>query len=211
MANLRTSSAFSKLNNLRILLARLGPKRASKIRKLFDLTKEDDVRKYVVRRPITKDGKKTIYKAPKIQRLVTPQRLQHKRQRLAIKRERWEATRRDAQTYNALVATRFKEARDARAAVHAKHRSESRKLSEKSAAAVKSTATSSQSAPTSKNATNTANKQATAPAKTAEKSKSQAQAKATKPSTTTTSTTSGASKESKATSSKAAPKAAPKK
>ena len=36
---------------------RLGPKRASKIRKLFNLTKEDDVRQYVVRRPITsKDG-----------------------------------------------------------------------------------------------------------------------------------------------------------
>jgi len=113
---------------------RLGPKRASKIRKLFDLTKQDDVRKYVVRRPITKDGKKTIFKAPKIQRLVTPQRLQHKRQRLAVKRERYESTRRDAQAYNELVTKRFKEAREARAAIHAKHRSESRKLSEKPSA-----------------------------------------------------------------------------
>lgn len=31
---------------------RLGPKRASKIRKLFALSKEDDVRKYVIRREI---------------------------------------------------------------------------------------------------------------------------------------------------------------
>merc|ERR1712193_304907 len=31
---------------------RLGPKRAGKIRKLFNLTKDDDVRQYVVRRPI---------------------------------------------------------------------------------------------------------------------------------------------------------------
>merc|ERR1712173_34225 len=31
---------------------RLGPKRASKIRRLFNLTKEDDVRQYVVRRPL---------------------------------------------------------------------------------------------------------------------------------------------------------------
>src|ERR1700722_17113088 len=31
---------------------RLGPKRASKIRKLFNLTKEDDVRKFVIRREI---------------------------------------------------------------------------------------------------------------------------------------------------------------
>lgn len=36
---------------------RLGPKRASKIRKLFNLAKEDDVRQYVVRRPLTKEGK----------------------------------------------------------------------------------------------------------------------------------------------------------
>lgn len=31
---------------------RLGPKRATKIRKMFNLTKEDDVRKYVIRREI---------------------------------------------------------------------------------------------------------------------------------------------------------------
>jgi hypothetical protein len=86
---------------------RLGPKRASKIRKLFNLEKGDDVRKYVnrhthppvagcqqeasaswgvewglilllcrcfcryvIRREIVKDGKKTVVKAPKIQRLV---------------------------------------------------------------------------------------------------------------------------------------------
>ena len=37
---------------------RLGPKRASKIRKLFMLSPEDDVRKYVVRRPLPqKEGK----------------------------------------------------------------------------------------------------------------------------------------------------------
>lgn len=33
---------------------RLGPKRASRIRKLFNLGKEDDVRKYVIRRVIEK-------------------------------------------------------------------------------------------------------------------------------------------------------------
>ena len=31
---------------------RLGPKRASKIRKLFNLTKEDDVCQYVIKRPL---------------------------------------------------------------------------------------------------------------------------------------------------------------
>lgn len=46
---------------------RLGPKRANNIRKLFNLTKKDDVRKYVVRRTIEKEGKKPSTKAPKIQ------------------------------------------------------------------------------------------------------------------------------------------------
>jgi small subunit ribosomal protein S6e len=53
---------------------RLGPKRANKIRKLFNLTKSDDVRKFVIRREAGKTKK-----APKIQRLVTPLRLQRKR------------------------------------------------------------------------------------------------------------------------------------
>jgi small subunit ribosomal protein S6e len=36
---------------------RLGPKRATKIRKFFNLGKEDDVRKYVVRREVTSTKK----------------------------------------------------------------------------------------------------------------------------------------------------------
>merc|ERR1711982_204306 len=55
---------------------RLGPKRASNIRKLFNLEKKDDVRQFVVRREI--EGKKKK-KAPKIQRLVTKAMLQRKR------------------------------------------------------------------------------------------------------------------------------------
>lgn len=59
---------------------RLGPKRASKIRKLFNLTKIDDVRQYVIKRPLPqkegKEGKKQRFKAPKIQRLITPLALQ---------------------------------------------------------------------------------------------------------------------------------------
>merc|ERR1712176_964903 len=56
---------------------RLGPKRASNIRKLFNLEKKDDVRQFVVRRVVKEGGKKT--KAPKIQRLVTGAMLQRKR------------------------------------------------------------------------------------------------------------------------------------
>merc|ERR1712098_923767 len=36
----------------RVVPRRLGPKRAGKIRKLFNLTKEDDVTQYIIRRPI---------------------------------------------------------------------------------------------------------------------------------------------------------------
>jgi small subunit ribosomal protein S6e len=35
-----------------VLPKRLGPKRATKIRKFFNLTKQDDVRKYVIRREV---------------------------------------------------------------------------------------------------------------------------------------------------------------
>lgn len=40
-----------------VLPKRLGPKRATKIRRFFNLTKEDDVRKYVVRREVTSKKK----------------------------------------------------------------------------------------------------------------------------------------------------------
>jgi len=110
---------------------RLGPKRAQKIRKLFALEKEEDVRQAVIHREITKDGKKKDVKAPRIQRLVTPLRLQHKRQIAAERRERIEKTRVAAHEFNELVAKRFKEAREAKARLHAKRRSLSRKVSEK--------------------------------------------------------------------------------
>lgn len=110
---------------------RLGPKRATRIRKLFNLAKEDDVRTHVIRRKIEKEGKKATSKAPKIQRLVTPERLQHKRQYKASLRRRYEKTRKDAEEYDALVTRRLKEAKDDLHAKKIKKRSISRKLSEK--------------------------------------------------------------------------------
>lgn len=111
---------------------RLGPKRATRIRKLLDLEKEDDVRRYVVRRQIAGKGDKKGYsKAPKIQRLITPARLQHKRQYKAKLRKRYESSRKDAEDYNALVTKRLQEAKDALHAIKVKKRSVSRKLSER--------------------------------------------------------------------------------
>jgi len=103
----------------------LGPKRASKIRKLFNLDKVDDVRKYVIRREILKDGKKAKYKAPKIQRLVTPRRLQRKRHEIAVKKQRYEKTKAEAEVFNELMSKRSKEQRDARHAKIIKKRTES--------------------------------------------------------------------------------------
>jgi small subunit ribosomal protein S6e len=93
---------------------RLGPKRASNIRKMFNLTKDDDVRKYVIRREITpKDPKRKPYtKAPKIQRLITPLVLQRKRHRVALKRRRTEAAKEAAADYAKLLAHRVKEERE---------------------------------------------------------------------------------------------------
>lgn len=79
---------------------RLGPKRATRIRRFFGLSKEDDVRQFVIRRAVgSKEEGKTYSKAPKIQRLVTPQRLQHKRQRIAHKRRRAEAAKEQAYVF----------------------------------------------------------------------------------------------------------------
>merc|ERR1712025_815803 len=84
---------------------RLGPKRVSKIRKLFNLGEGDDVRQFVVRRKITTKGGKEYNKAPKIQRLVTPVQLQRKRP---------EKNKTEKAAYQALVAQRLREAKERR-------------------------------------------------------------------------------------------------
>ncbi|KAG5881933.1 hypothetical protein JTB14_034291 [Gonioctena quinquepunctata] len=92
---------------------RLGPKRASRIRKLFNLSKEDDVRQYVVKRPLEpKEGKtKVRTKAPKIQPLITPVVLQRKRHRLALKKKRCLKRKEQEDAYAKLLAQRKKESK----------------------------------------------------------------------------------------------------
>uniref|UniRef100_T1DIA7 Small ribosomal subunit protein eS6 n=1 Tax=Psorophora albipes TaxID=869069 RepID=T1DIA7_9DIPT len=91
---------------------RLGPKRANNIRKLYNLTKEDDVRQFVVKRPLPeKDGKKARTKAPKIQRLITPVVLQRKRHRLAIKKRRVESRKEAEAEYLKVLALRRRQER----------------------------------------------------------------------------------------------------
>ncbi|KAK7860137.1 40s ribosomal protein s6 [Quercus suber] len=109
---------------VRLLLHR-GPKRASKIRKLFNLSKDDDVRKYVntYRRNFTSKTGKNCSKAPKIQRLVTPLTLQRKRARIADKKKRVAKSKSAAAEYQKLLATRMKEQRERRSESLAKRRS----------------------------------------------------------------------------------------
>jgi small subunit ribosomal protein S6e len=90
-----------------------GPKRANKIRKLFNLSKEDDVRKYVVRKPLkVKEGKKEKFRAPKIQRLITPTRLQRKRRLTALKKKRADRQKVQSTEYAKLLALFIKEKRE---------------------------------------------------------------------------------------------------
>ena len=116
---------------------RLGPKRANKIRSLFNLTKDDDVRKYVISRTHTTKGGKTIRKAPKIQRLVTPLVLQRKRARKAAKLASVLRNKEDAAAYKKVVAQRLAEQKEARRSLISKRRStrKSAKLAAEAAAA----------------------------------------------------------------------------
>lgn len=101
-----------------------GPKRASKIRKLFNLSKDDDVRKYVntYRRTFEDKKGKKHSKAPKIQRLVTPLTLQRKRHRNSVKKARHEKARTEAAEYHKLLVQRLKEQRERRSESLAKKR-----------------------------------------------------------------------------------------
>lgn len=102
---------------------RLGPKRANNIRKLFNLSKEDDVRKYVISRTFTNKKGRTVRKAPKIQRLVTPLTLQRKRARKAEKLNSILRNKEEAAAYKKVVAQRMAEQREARRSLISKRRS----------------------------------------------------------------------------------------
>ena len=105
---------------------RLGPKRANNIRKLFNLTKEDDVRKYVIAREFTNKKGVQVRKAPKIQRLVTPLTLQRRRARKAVLMNSIQRSKEDAAAYRQVVAQRMAEKREIRRSLISKRRSSRR-------------------------------------------------------------------------------------
>lgn len=79
---------------------KLGPKRASKIRKLYQLESKDDPKKFVVRRTC-KNGKT---KAPKIQRLVTSERIQRKKAIRKIRMANIANSKKSMEDYKKLMA-----------------------------------------------------------------------------------------------------------
>jgi small subunit ribosomal protein S6e len=91
-----------------------APKRASNIRKAYALTKDDDVRQFVLRKVVKgKEGKKDTIKSPKIQRLITPRMLQHKRRRIALKKRRTATSQAAAAEYHKIITQRRKDKRQA--------------------------------------------------------------------------------------------------
>lgn len=103
---------------------RLAPKRVNNLRKLFGLSKEDDVTKYVVRRMVKnkKTGKENS-RAPKLQRLMTPVTVQRKRRRWALKLKQQVQNKKAEQAYQKLYQQRMKEAKERRASEASKRRS----------------------------------------------------------------------------------------
>merc|ERR1712072_1327182 len=83
---------------------RLGPKRATKIRRFFGLSKEDDVRKFVIRREV-----------------------QPKRHRIALKRRRAEAAKDAANDYAQIMHKRVSEEKAKQAEIRKRRASSMRK------------------------------------------------------------------------------------
>jgi small subunit ribosomal protein S6e len=85
----------------------LGPKRVNRIRKLFALKKDDGielVKKAAVRRTFqSKATNKKRQKAPKIQRLITEERLRRKRSYRREKKGLWDRTKKAHETYDKMV------------------------------------------------------------------------------------------------------------
>jgi len=92
-----------------------GPKRASKIRKLFNLDKEKDrVENYVMRlvkKRKYKGEMKEYTRGVKIQRLTTPKYIQRKRRILKKKLDRWARAKELQAIYSKMLASRYQATR----------------------------------------------------------------------------------------------------
>lgn len=84
---------------------RLGPKRATNIRKKLLLEKGDEVRGLFTRVVPGKEGKKDKIKTAKVQRLVTPTTLRRKKVRMNLKKQRYQRNQERKAEYEKLVSS----------------------------------------------------------------------------------------------------------
>mmetsp|Transcript_6072 Transcript_6072/g.6630 ORF Transcript_6072/g.6630 Transcript_6072/m.6630 type:complete len:278 (-) Transcript_6072:28-861(-) len=89
----------------------LGPKRANKIRKLNGIKPTDDVRPYVLEKIKKREGKKPKVKVPKIQRLITPRKLAHRRYRESLKQKAIRRALEEQKAYRTMMTTYRREKR----------------------------------------------------------------------------------------------------
>merc|ERR1711920_676148 len=80
-----------------------GPKRATKLRKLLHLSKEDDIIANVREATLGRSHDTEKKKFVKIQRLVTPLTIQRKRARIAFKKNRFEKSHSKLANYHQLL------------------------------------------------------------------------------------------------------------
>ena len=99
------------------LPTRLGPKRASKIRKLFLLPRGEDVRKFLVKRKVEKTGKKTRVKCAHVQRLVTSLVKARRIAKVKATRENLQKSAQQRREWLSLVGTQRRAARQQRQAI----------------------------------------------------------------------------------------------
>lgn len=104
----------------------MGPKRASKIRKLWNLTKDEDPVKFVIKRSIPKKGKRKTdrVKAPKVQRLVTPHSLSRQRHKLAERKAAKDRSTEQKNAYEKMIAAKRDATRSKRLSKLSKRRDE---------------------------------------------------------------------------------------
>merc|ERR1712176_1190736 len=84
---------------------------------------DDDVTKYVISRTFTNKKGKTVRRAPKIQRFITPLVLQRKRARKAAKLASVLRNKEDKAAYKKIVAQRLADEKEARRSLMSKRRS----------------------------------------------------------------------------------------
>ena len=112
--------------------ARLGPKRANKIRKFFKLEKDDDPRESRIARKFTNKKGKEVTKRVKVQRLMTPLKLQRKRARKALKVQAQAKAKSAKAEYEQLFKQRLEERKSERRSLLSKRRSSRRASTRKS-------------------------------------------------------------------------------